>query len=99
MNKNYFIFSLCLLLVPSCANRARFNRKAAYGTAQPVAQMQEQPIMGTDEEVGALPLEDEENKIVALRKAINDGIESGRAVDFDAKKHLEVLKARKKSNG
>jgi antitoxin ParD1/3/4 len=27
-------------------------------------------------------LEDEENKIVALRKAINDGIESGRAVEF-----------------
>ena len=44
-------------------------------------------------------LEDEENKIVALRKAINDGIDSGRAVDFDAKKYLDVLKARKKSNG
>jgi antitoxin ParD1/3/4 len=44
-------------------------------------------------------LEDEENKIVALRKAINDGIESGRAVDFDAKKHLDVLKAGRKSNG
>jgi antitoxin ParD1/3/4 len=44
-------------------------------------------------------LEDEENKIVALRKAINDGIESGRAVDFDAKKHLNFLKARKTSNG
>jgi len=40
-------------------------------------------------------LEDEENKIVVLRKAINDGIESGRAIDFDAKKHLKVLKARK----
>jgi antitoxin ParD1/3/4 len=44
-------------------------------------------------------LEDEENKIVALRKAINDGIESGRAVDFDATKHLNFLKARKTSNG
>lgn len=44
-------------------------------------------------------LEDEENKIVALRKAINDGIESGRAVNFDAKKHIHVLKARKTSNG
>jgi antitoxin ParD1/3/4 len=44
-------------------------------------------------------LEDEENKVVALRKAINDGIESGRAVDFDAKKHLNFLKARKTSNG
>ncbi len=40
-------------------------------------------------------LEDEENKIIALRKAINDGIESGRAVNFDAKNYLEVLKARK----
>jgi antitoxin ParD1/3/4 len=44
-------------------------------------------------------LEDEENKIIALRKAINEGIDSGRAVDFDAKKYLEALKARKKSNG
>lgn len=44
-------------------------------------------------------LEDEENRIIALRKAINEGIDSGRAVDFDAKKYLEVLKARKKSNG
>lgn len=44
-------------------------------------------------------LEDEENKIIALRKAINDGIESGRAIDFDAKKYLEVLKSRNKSNG
>ena len=43
--------------------------------------------------------ENEENKIIALRKAINDGIESGRAVDFDAKKYLDVLKARKISNG
>ena len=42
---------------------------------------------------------DEENKIVALRKVINDGIESARAVDFDAKKYLDVLKARRKSNG
>ncbi len=44
-------------------------------------------------------LEEEENKIISLRKAINDGIESGRAVDFDSKKYLEVLKARKASNG
>jgi antitoxin ParD1/3/4 len=44
-------------------------------------------------------LEEEENKVIALRKAINDGIESGRAIDFDPKKHLEILKARKKSNG
>lgn len=41
-------------------------------------------------------LEDEENKIIALRKAINEGIESGRATDFDPKKHLAILKAKKK---
>jgi len=43
-------------------------------------------------------LEEEENKIIALKKAINEGIESGIVKDFDPKKHLESLKA-KKSNG
>jgi antitoxin ParD1/3/4 len=28
-----------------------------------------------------------------LRKAIQEGIESGRAVDFDPKRHLETLKS------
>ncbi|RZJ98966.1 MAG: type II toxin-antitoxin system ParD family antitoxin [Flavobacterium sp.] len=41
-------------------------------------------------------LEDEENKIVALRKAIQEGIDSGIAENFDPKKFLESLKARKK---
>ncbi len=41
-------------------------------------------------------LEEEESRILVLRNAIRDGIESGRAVDFDPKKHLEALKARKK---
>jgi antitoxin ParD1/3/4 len=44
-------------------------------------------------------LEEEENKLLILRKAVNDGIDSGRAEDFDPKKHLEILKAKKKSNG
>ena len=44
-------------------------------------------------------LEEEESKILALRKAINDGIESGLALDFDEKKHLEMLKAKRKGNG
>jgi antitoxin ParD1/3/4 len=34
-----------------------------------------------------------------LRNAIQDGIESGIAQDFDPKKHLESLKAKKQSNG
>ena len=38
-------------------------------------------------------LEEEENRIIVLRNAIRDGIESGRAVDFDPKKHLETLKS------
>jgi antitoxin ParD1/3/4 len=41
-------------------------------------------------------LEDEENKIVSLRKAIQEGIDSGIAEDFEPKKFLEFLKARKK---
>lgn len=43
-------------------------------------------------------LEEEESKIIALKKAINEGIESGIAKDFNPKKYLESLKA-KKNNG
>ncbi len=42
-------------------------------------------------------LEEEENRIIILRKALNEGIESGRALNFDSKKHLETLKARKRN--
>ena len=42
-------------------------------------------------------LEEEENKIITLKKAINEGIESGIALDFEPKKHLESLKAKKKN--
>jgi antitoxin ParD1/3/4 len=38
-------------------------------------------------------LEEEENRIQILKKAIQEGIESGRAVDFDPKRHLETLKS------
>ena len=42
-------------------------------------------------------LEEEKNKIVVLRNAINEGIESGIAENFDPKRHLESLKAKKKN--
>ena len=42
-------------------------------------------------------LEEEENKIVVLKQAISEGIESGIAENFDPKKHLESLKAKKKN--
>ena len=44
-------------------------------------------------------LEDEENRIIALKNAISQGLESGRAVDFDPKKHLASLKAKRRANG
>ncbi|WP_121357596.1 type II toxin-antitoxin system ParD family antitoxin [Flavisolibacter nicotianae] len=44
-------------------------------------------------------LEEEENKIAAVKGAIQEGIESGISRNFDPKKHLESLKARKKRNG
>ena len=44
-------------------------------------------------------LEEEETKVIALKKAIQEGIDSGIAHDFDPKKHLESLKAKKRSNG
>jgi len=44
-------------------------------------------------------LEEEESKIVALRTAIEEGIESGVAHDFDPQKHLESLKSKQRLNG
>jgi antitoxin ParD1/3/4 len=45
-------------------------------------------------------LEDEESKILSLRKAIHDGIDSGIAHDFDPEQHLQELKARRiRNNG
>ena len=44
-------------------------------------------------------LEEEENKIIVLRTAIQEGIESGIANDFNPELHLEKLKAKKELNG
>ncbi|WP_299680597.1 type II toxin-antitoxin system ParD family antitoxin [uncultured Tenacibaculum sp.] len=44
-------------------------------------------------------LENEESKVIALRNAIQEGIDSGIAHDFDPEKHLQELKARHKKNG
>jgi len=44
-------------------------------------------------------LEEEETKIIALKKAIDTGIDSGSAKNFNAKKHLEKLKSAKRKNG
>jgi antitoxin ParD1/3/4 len=43
-------------------------------------------------------LEEEENKGIALKNSIQDGIDRGIAYDFDSKKHLELLKSKKHSN-
>lgn len=44
-------------------------------------------------------LENEESKAIALRNAIQEGIDSGIADDFDSKKNLEELKAKRRMNG
>ncbi|MCO5248159.1 MAG: type II toxin-antitoxin system ParD family antitoxin [Chitinophagales bacterium] len=44
-------------------------------------------------------LEDEESKVVALKEAIQKGIDSGIAHDFDSVTHLQQLKAKKQRNG
>lgn len=44
-------------------------------------------------------LEEEESKVTALKNAIQEGIDSGIAYDFDSQKHLESLKAKKRLNG
>ena len=44
-------------------------------------------------------LEEEESKVLALKNAIQEGIDSGIAQDFDPKSHLQSLKATKNTNG
>ena len=44
-------------------------------------------------------LEEEENLISSLRKAIQEGFDSGVAKNFDPKKHLRSLKNSKRLNG
>ena len=44
-------------------------------------------------------LETEESKTIALKQAIQEGLDSGIAHEFDSKKHLESLKAKKNSDG
>ncbi|MBI3136489.1 MAG: type II toxin-antitoxin system ParD family antitoxin [Bacteroidetes bacterium] len=41
-------------------------------------------------------LEEEEQRVVALRHAIEEGINSGLAEDFDPDQHLKMLKKKKK---
>lgn len=44
-------------------------------------------------------LEDEENKTIALRAAIQQGLDSPRVENFDFKENLKRLKAKKVING
>ena len=44
-------------------------------------------------------LEEEENKIIALKNSIQEGIESGIVPDYNPKMHLKELKAKKELNG
>jgi antitoxin ParD1/3/4 len=48
---------------------------------------------------GLRMLEEEEDKVLMLKNAIQEGIDSGFAKDFDPKKHIEMLQAKKKTNG
>ncbi|GAA0189035.1 type II toxin-antitoxin system ParD family antitoxin [Fulvivirga kasyanovii] len=44
-------------------------------------------------------LENEESKTIALKNAVQEGVESGIAYGFDSKKNLQELKANKRKNG
>lgn len=48
---------------------------------------------------GLRMLEEDENKFIALKKAIQEGVGSGIAHDFDPQKHLKDLKAKKQISG
>jgi antitoxin ParD1/3/4 len=39
-------------------------------------------------------LDEEENRVIALKNAIQEGLDSGIVIDFDPERHLKSLKAR-----
>lgn len=41
-------------------------------------------------------LEEEENRLIILKSSIQEGMNSGRANNFDPKKHLDELKKKRK---
>jgi antitoxin ParD1/3/4 len=41
-------------------------------------------------------LEEEEQKIIVLRQAIDEGVKSGLAEDFDPDEHLKLMKSKRK---
>ena len=43
-------------------------------------------------------LEEEESKVIALKKAIKEGLNSPRVEDFDFDNHLATLKSEKRKN-
>jgi antitoxin ParD1/3/4 len=44
-------------------------------------------------------LEEEETRYAALKQALQEGIDSGMADDFNPEEHLKQLKSKRKSNG
>ena len=44
-------------------------------------------------------LEEEENKVIALKNAIQEGLNSPRVEDFDFDSHLKEIKEERKKNG
>ena len=44
-------------------------------------------------------LEEEENKLSALKEAVQEGIDSGHAIGFDADSHLKKIKANRGVDG
>ncbi len=44
-------------------------------------------------------LEEDENRLLVLKSVIQEGINSGRARNFDPIKHLRVLKTKREANG
>ncbi|MDP2088358.1 MAG: type II toxin-antitoxin system ParD family antitoxin [Flavobacteriaceae bacterium] len=44
-------------------------------------------------------LEEDENRLLVLKNAIQEGINSGRVENFDSNKYLEILRDKKIANG
>ena len=64
-------------------------------------QINERPNKGINDVITASQsiADEEERKLIELRKAIQEGVDSGINYDFDPVQHLKTLKLRRMDNG
>ncbi len=96
----------CILIRGTFAEKQIMNKKSSFSldpySHKFIQNCIKAGLYNNAEEVilaGLRLLEEEENRFIALRKAIEEGIDSGIIEDFNFENHLETLKTERRTKG